>query len=304
LAAQYPDFASFNPNIGTTEEGRTLFGFHFTSKKGTNKPSIYFQCQIHAREWISGATCGYIINSLLSQYGKQDNITFLLDNVQFYVNPIQNPDGYVYTWSGDRLWRKNRGINSGSSCKGTDLNRNYNDHWGEGGSSSNPCSETYKGGSVNSEPETKASIEYFRSAAPVIGAIDWHSYSQLILRPYGWTRQNAPDEPQLKQLGDGISTAIRAVHGLHYISEKSIDLYVTTGTASDWFYGEDATNTNKGYRAAGYTIELRDTGRYGFVLPPSQIIPCGEENLEAVIYFVTELIKNPIHVKYTNSTSN
>lgn len=67
---------------------------------------------------------------------------------------------------------------------------------------------------------------------------------------------------------------------------RSIDLYITTGTASDWFYGDDASQTNKGFRAAGFTIELRDTGRYGFLLPPEQIIPTGEEITAAAIFFI------------------
>ena len=61
------------------------------------------------------------------------------------------------------------------------------------------------------------------------------------------------------------------VHGARYTSQKSIGLYPTSGTASDWFYGLEATEANRGYRAAGYTIELRDTGQYGFLLPPQQV---------------------------------
>lgn len=293
LAASYPTLAKFTPSIGTTLEGRALFGFTFTGRNGVNKPKIFFQCQIHAREWISGATCGYIINELLTGYGNNTEVTSILDAVEFVVNPIQNPDGYAYTWSGDRLWRKNRNPNGGA-CYGVDINRNYNDHWGQGGSSTSPCSDTYMGASAGSELETKASVAFFRSHAPIIGAIDWHSYSQLILRPYGWTRTNSPDEAQLKALGDGMAAAIEGVHGLEYTSQKSIDLYVTTGTASDWFYGDDATSTNDGYKAAGFTIELRDTGRYGFQLPPAQIIPTGEENFAAVIYFVKQILANPI----------
>lgn len=294
LANTYSDFATFIDSIGTTLEGRDQFAFTFTSSNGTAlKPKIFFQCQIHAREWISGATCGYVINELLSTYGSNDEVTAILDAVEFVVIPIQNPDGYAYTWSNDRLWRKNRNPNTGG-CAGVDLNRNYNDHWGQGGSSSSPCSDTYMGPSANSELEVQNAIAFFKANAPVIGGIDWHSYSQLILRPYGWTRNDSPDEAQLKALGDGMREAIREVHGVSYTSQKSIELYTTTGTASDWFYGEEATETNDGYRAAGFTIELRDTGRYGFELPAEQIIPTGEECFQAVLFFVSELVANPI----------
>ena len=86
----------------------------------------------------------------------------------------------------------------------------------------------------------------------------------------GWTSANSPDEEQLKALGDEMSADIFAVDGKTYTSQKSIQLYLTTGTASDWFYSDNA-NVNNEYRAAGYTIELRDTGEYGFELPPDQV---------------------------------
>jgi len=234
------------------------------------------------------------VNFLLENYETNANVTNLLDNLEFVIVPFTNPDGYAYTWSENRLWRKNREPNSGSSCIGTDLNRNYNSHWGEGGSSSNPCSDTYKGPEPNSAPETQNTIAYFKKNAPIIGAIDWHSYSQLILRPWGWTRNDSPDEQLLKSIGDGIRQAVLESGGVPYTSQKSIDLYTTTGTASDWFYDDEASATNLGFRAAGYTIELRDTGRYGFLLPPSEIIPNGEEMVPAVLYFAQRLLETPI----------
>ena len=86
----------------------------------------------------------------------------------------------------------------------------------------------------------------------------------------GWTLADCPDEAQLKELGDNMSDDIFGVHQKRYTSQKSIQLYMTTGTASDWFYSDDA-NSNNEYRAAGYTIELRDTGQNGFTLPPDEV---------------------------------
>lgn len=301
LAAQYPSLVTYIPTIGQSFEGRDQPGLRITSTRGGNKPSIYMQSQIHAREWISGATANYIVNELVTKYGSDANATSILDSVVLNFVPFTNPDGYDYTWTNDRLWRKNRNTNGGNLCRGVDVNRNYNSHWGEGGSSTSPCSETYMGAAPNSEPETKNTIGFFQQAAPVFGAIDWHSYSQLILRPYGWTRQDSPDETLLKSIGDGIRDVIFSVHGVSYTSQKSIDLYVTTGTASDWFYDDEATATNDGYRAAGFTIELRDTGRYGFELPPEQIIPTGEENYAAFVYFVSRVLASPISATRTTS---
>jgi len=295
LANTFDDLTTWNPSIGSSYQGRAQPALHITASNDPNRLRIYFQCQIHAREWISGAVCQYVVNHLLTNYGISPNVTFLLDTVEYVVVPFVNPDGYAYTWNGDRLWRKNRQPNSGSTCAGTDLNRNYNSHWGQGGSSTNPCSETYMGPTVSSAPEVRNTANYFKSQTTgIIGAIDFHSYGQLILRPWGYTSANSPDETFLKSVGDGMRAVILSNGGAVYTSQKSIQLYVTTGTASDWFYDTDATNSNKGYRAAGFTIELRDTGSYGFVLPPQFIIPNGQEIVHAVEYFSNRIIANPI----------
>jgi len=161
---------------------------------------------------------------------------------------------------------------------GVDLNRNWNDHWGiVPGCSKSPSSDTYCGPSAFSEPESSSVSNYLSSLSNVIGAIDFHSYSQLILRPYGWTTSNCPDEQSLKIIGEGVRYSISEVFGTDYENIKSIDLYITTGTASDWFYQEGIW--------ASYTIELRDTGKYGFVLPASQIIPNGEEIWDSMLYY-------------------
>jgi len=226
----------------------------------------------------------YIVHHLLSEYGKDDRVTKIVDEVEFTIVPMVNPDGYEYTWTTNRLWRKNRKRNNDGSY-GVDLNRNWDDHWGGAGSSSNPSSDTYHGTGPFSEPESKATSSYLAQLFPnVLAAIDFHSYSQLVLRPYGWTETLCPDNAALKKLGDGVRDAIYSVHKKDYISERSIDLYITTGTASDWFYQEGVWGA--------YTIELRDTGRYGFQLPPAEIIPTGQEIFHSMLYFVDHVLKN------------
>jgi len=173
--------------------------------------------------------------------------------------------------------------NNGNGIYGVDLNRNWDSHWGGQGSSSNPSSDTYHGLSAFSEPETSAISKYINSLGNIWGAIDFHSYSQLILRPYGWTNANCPDEVALRELGSGMSFEIRQVFQRNYVSQKSIDLYITTGTASDWFY-ETKANTPAVW--ASYTIELRDTGTYGFLLPADQIRPSGQEIYASMLYYL------------------
>jgi len=287
----------FTPSIGIeTHEGRVMPGVKITAAADPSSvPKFYWQCGIHAREWISGATCMYMAEKIVQQYGVDAEVTAILDNSELVIVPLANPDGYEFTWNNDRLWRKNRRDNGSTS--GVDCNRNYPDNWAQGGSSTIPSSDTYQGPSAASEPEVQNTLKFFKDNAPIIGAIDWHAYSQLVLRPYGWTQDSPPDEEYLKELGDGMRDVIRANSGKVYVSQKSIDLYVTTGTASDWFYGEDAISTNEGYKAAGFCIELRPENRFfgpGFVLPPDEIIPTGEENYDAMVYFMTKLISRPI----------
>jgi len=268
-------------------EGRDIPAIHLCASGFDNDTAqrIFFEGGQHAREWIGPAVVMYQIAKFLELYGKDAVITTLLDTVEFVIVPLSNPDGYEYSRTNERLWRKNRRKNSGGSF-GVDLNRNWNDHWGGDGSSGVPTSDTYRGTAAFSEPESLAISNYitkFDNNKNFLAAIDFHSYSQLVLRPYGWTTARCPDETALKIIGDGVSYEIARKSGLAYTSQRSIELYITTGTASDWYYQEGIW--------AAYTIELRDTGRYGFVLPPAQIIPCGEEILASMKYFCLTVLE-------------
>ncbi|KAF9585770.1 hypothetical protein BGW38_000818 [Lunasporangiospora selenospora] len=294
IADDFKDLVTYIPSIGKTVEGRDIFAIKINAKDkqgfAHEKPQIWWQGLQHAREWAGGSTVQYLTYHFLSKYGKDDLITDLLDRAEIIIVPIMNLDGYNYTWSNNRLWRKNRSENSFGSY-GVDLNRNWDDHFGEGGSSSLPWSETYRGPHAASEPEVQALQNFFSTHKRMVGAIDFHCFSQLILRPEGWTSKPAPHELEHKVLGDKMAELILGVHGKKYVSEPSYSLYKTTGAASDWFYGENATKANNGKRIYSYTIELRPSdsfgrGRSGFVLPPEEIIPLGEEIAQAVEFFV------------------
>jgi len=96
---------------------------------------------------------------------------------------------------------------------------------------------------------------------------------------------DCPDEARLKSLADDMAEVIRSTSGSVYISQKSSQLYTSTGTASDWYYSSDG-NVNNEFRAAAYTIELRDTGEYGFVLPPDLVLFGGSPRTVAKIWVV------------------
>jgi len=268
--------------IGTSHQGRPIRMVTFKLNTNANKASIFISGSMHAREWISAPTVQWIMEQLLDGYSNNDpDAMFLLQGLDFYFVPVINPDGLEYTKTNNRLWRKNRRQNS-ATVFGVDLNRNFDIEWGKGGSSTNPSSDTYMGPSVASEPETQAIQAAFDALSNPVGAIDYHSYSQLILRAWGYTTSNSPGEVINRQVGDAMRQAILANSGRSYTNQKSVQLYITTGSAGDYYY-------DRGYKKSAdmlaYTFELRDTGQYGFVLPPSQIIPTGQENWDAFKIF-------------------
>ncbi|KAI0244404.1 hypothetical protein L0F63_003033 [Massospora cicadina] len=287
LAKKHPTVVKFIPSIGKSAEGRNLSAIHITNSNHKQKKKVWFQSLIHAREWITAPTLQYVLNHLIN-HRESEPIKSLLDQVEIIAVPVVNPDGYSFTWTDQRLWRKNRRVVNGGV--GIDLNRNFPYKWGEAnGGSKNPKSETYQGPSPASEPEVKAILAYFQKQSPMLGAIDFHSYSQLILRPFGTTSENAPDESNLVELGNLMAADIAKVGGRRYVNEKSIELYPVSGSASDWFYGRE-------YKTYGYTVELSPTSNTynGFILPPSQIIPVGEDLIPAVIRFINYVLKNPL----------
>ncbi|KAJ3110427.1 hypothetical protein HDU96_006624 [Phlyctochytrium bullatum] len=307
LAEGFPELVTFVPSIGKTFLGEDIFALYVGSKVNeTVKPQLWFHSGDHAREWIGPATVQFFVHTLVTKYGKDAVATRTLDSAQLIVVPMMNIDGIKYTWGGSRLWRKNRRPIKKDifGSVGVDLNRNWPAHWGEGGSSTSPYSDVYMGPSAGSEPEVQVLMKFFTNDKHkrLVGGIDFHSYSQLVLRPYGWTEDPAPDETLLKKVGDGIRDKIKGVHGKKYTSQREVDLYTASGTASDWFYDEDVQKWLPDRRLYAYTIELRPSpeetwGNQGFILPPDQIIPTGEEIYEAVVYFIEQAVKTPLLVK-------
>lgn len=144
--------ASFPANseiytAGASVGGRALTGIHIWGSGGKgSKPAVVFHGNVHAREWITSKTTEYIAYTLLTKYASDAAIKAVVDKFDFYITPVVNPDGFVYSQTTDRLWRKNRQTVSGNSCVGRDINRNWPYQWSAtGGASTDPCSETYKG---------------------------------------------------------------------------------------------------------------------------------------------------------------
>ncbi len=296
LAADHPAMATTEV-IGASLEGRDMVALRVT---GPGDPSarvqvVYNACQ-HAREWVSPPTVIYAAEQLLTSYGDDTRVTDLMDRVEFVFVPVVNPDGYRYTWTNNRLWRKNR-RNNGGGVYGVDLNRNWGYMWGGDGSSGDPGSDIYRGTAPFSEPETSVLSGYVLGLPRAAAHIDFHSYSQLILRPWGYTDQDPPepDNSMFIALGQAMSDAIEAVHGRYYRSQRGIDLYVTSGSMNDWGYSEGLWS---------YTIELRpeEGSSYQFELPPGQILPTCEENFPAILE-LTEFVAYPVRFDFPNGTA-
>lgn len=278
LQSQYPQIAMLS-EIGTSVENRKIWALKISDNvaQEEDEAEVLFIGGHHAREWVSVDVPLLLAQHLLQNYQSDAGVKQLVDNGQIWIVPLLNPDGHQYTVTADRLWRKNR-RNNGDGSFGVDLNRNYSYEWGGPGSSGSTYSETYRGTEAFSEPETQA-IRDLAVQHNFVAMLSYHSYSQLVLYPWGYTYSPAPDEALMDQMANAISDSIRGVHGQTYVPEASSDLYLASGDATDWLYGER--------RSPSFTIELRPrSASPGFLLPDNQLLPTFEENLPAALYLI------------------
>jgi len=277
IASQYPSLAKL-VSLGTTYEGRTIWALKISEKAHLDRtvPRVLFCGEHHAREWISVEVPLRLADYIASNYASDPQLQKRLNQTELWIAPMVNPDGYVYSWSVDRWWRKNRRP-VGSGYYGVDLNRNYGYHWGGSGASPDPSDETYRGPSAFSEKETQA-LRDLMLARQFHASMSYHNYSQLVLWPWGYTTAPAPDASTLSSLGSQMASLICAVHGYYYTPEQAAQLYLTSGSSDDWFYGAEGV--------FAYTTEVRPLGYPYFELPPDQIVPTFEENLPAAMKII------------------
>lgn len=157
---------------------------------------------MHGCEWISPATVTFLLKQLTEDLNPENE--FLVEDLDWYILPVANPDSYEFSWSTDRLWSKTRSEYAGNFCTGTDMNRNFEYYWNDGGMSS--CSEAYHGPTFFSEVEAvsirdfalahKDQIKFFNTV---------QSYGQMILMPFGYTYDEKPDNyADLLELGNKV----------------------------------------------------------------------------------------------------
>jgi carboxypeptidase A2 len=259
-------------NIGSSYEGRTLKVLKMTGAPNgcQQKQTIWVDAGIHAREWISHSTNMYLIDRLIQEYDTDPFVKQMRDMYDWYFLPIVNPDGYSYTWTNDRMWRKTRQPVVGSTCLGTDANRNFDFQWMTTGASNQPCSETFAGPRPYSEPEAKALSDYMLTLNGTWTLfVSLHTYGQLWMSPWGYTQALPEDYAEMARVGRASVDTILGVSGRVYqMGNAAFILYESSGTSRDWAKGV----TRIPYV---YTIELRNTS--SFVLPATEIIPTGQE---------------------------
>ena len=250
--------------IGTTTQGREIVAVRITQKpkkggkRAKDRPAVLYQGTTHAREWISTE-----VTRRLMQYfaGNSTTARKLRRQRELWFVPVVNPDGYQYTFDHERLWRKNLRDNDGdeqiTNLDGVDINRNYPEHWGYDDEGSEPeiSSDTYRGPSAASEPETQASINLVRRIDPVL-TDSYHSYGPLLLYPEGWQVQTpARDLPVYLALSGNDEEP--AVEGTD--PDVSAELYTTNGEFTDWAHHEQdvlawTSELNEGCEGCGFVF--------------------------------------------------
>lgn len=301
LATAHPQLATWT-DVGDSWEKETpggAAGYDIYALKLTNsaipgpKPIFLLIAAIHAREYTTAELASRFAEALVAKYGIDPDVTWLLDYFEVHIMPQTNPDGRKLA-EGGQLWRKNTNNTDGCTTPGfwgTDLNRNSSFRWDNGGSSDFACDITYHGSSPASEPETQTIENYIRTifpdqrgpndndAAPANAQgvfISLHSYSELVLFPWGFTTAPAPNVNGLQTLGRKFG-----YYNGYQVCTGPACLYGTSGTTDDFAYGE--------LGVASYTIELGQNFFEQCNFFENTIIP---QNLPA-LYYAAKAARRP-----------
>lgn len=291
FAATYPSLARVMV-VGNSVEGRPIKVLKIGTNPAVNDPSkgdVVYVGLHHAREWISVEMALYLADELLAGYSTDAALQADMANLQIWIVPVVNPDGYQFTQTpANRFWRKNRHNNADGSF-GVDLNRNWGYQWGLlSGSSGTPAEETYHGSGPFSEAESIQLRNFVNGLTNFKSFVSYHSFSELYLRPWSYTTGNPPGETTLQSIVQRNISRIAAVHGHTY--DEDI-WYTSSGEATDYIWQEK--------RVAAFTPELRPSsgGLGGFDPPPSEIIPCCQENFAAARALIHDAATTGIWIK-------
>ncbi|XP_022823023.1 carboxypeptidase B-like isoform X1 [Spodoptera litura] len=274
LERDYPAICTVSV-IGKSVEGRDIKMLKISNSNADNS-GVWLDACIHPREWISVAVITYIADMLVKNF---HSLSSAITSKDWHIIPVLNPDGYEYTHTHERMWRKNR-ARYGGQCVGVDLNRNFSYGWGqingEEGSSDEPSHIFYRGPAPFSEPETVAVRDtILGSITPFKVFISFHSYFELIIFPWGNRQDPCPDYLHLLEGGTVMARAIHETSGKTYKVGNTKDLtYYACGTSIDWSYSIAKIPYS-------YMVELRSK-QHRFRLPKDQIMETCKEIWNAV----------------------
>jgi len=340
LVAEYPDRASL-VSLGHSAQGREMFAIRISKNHGlpegskdrvwlgqweedddeeqldpkvkrrtrSGTPGFVITGAQHAREWIASASALYVAHSLLANVSEPDSMTHLLDDFDFHIIPVPNPDGYVYTWDYDRFWYKNRMVvGPEEPCQGLDMNRNWGYAWSPSAPSfddlkkhrkskkpeesfpapvpADPCSHWYPGHRPFEAPEVNNIANYVTQTPRLEAFLDLRSYGQMLSTPFSYSCDILPkDAEDQLEAALGVVHAVKKKHSTSYTTGSLCDtLYAAPGNIVDWMYGSADVKYS-------YAAHLRDTGTYGYNLPPQWIRPVGEETATMVEYLASFIAK-------------
>ena len=309
IAKTYPHI-TWLKTIGYSHQGRPMLAMRLSKhhwkcgKHGHGhycghaygRPRVLFVATHHAREWVATQMAMRLIKYLTDNYHYDQRVTRLLNNTEIWVIPVANPDGYEYTFTNERLWRKNLRDNDGDGeitlADGVDLNRNFDSRWGldDEGSSGIPSDATYRGPDPNSEPETQALINFMHKMKFRF-AISYHTYGNLVLYPWGWQFKTPSfDDPIfLAQAGTDANPAIYdTLNDIGYDPGVGADLYITNGDFTDWSYSEAGVPS--------HTVEFTDGYDFRFPDDEAMVQTVFEDSLEFALS-VAESARNPSRPK-------
>ncbi|MEV7869385.1 M14 family metallopeptidase [Streptomyces sp. NPDC088124] len=261
--------------IGTSYQGRDIVAIKISDNVATdeNEPEVLFTHHQHAREHLTVEMALYLLKNLTSGYGTDSRVTDIVNNREIWIIPDLNPDGgeYDIATGSYRSWRKNRQPNSSAGAVGTDLNRNWAYRWGCcGGSSGSASSETYRGAAAESAPEVKVVADFVRSRVvgggqQIKAAIDFHTYSELVLWPFGYTTADTTTGMTADDRNAFATVGRKMAASNGYTPEQSSDLYITDGSIDDWLWGAQ--------KIFAYTFEMYPSSSSGGgFYPPDEVI--------------------------------
>jgi Zinc carboxypeptidase/FlgD Ig-like domain len=285
MRADYPQLVTAKQSLGLSHLGRDVWMVKISDNPETNEnePEMLYTSVTHAREPQGMMLLIYAMFYLLENYGTDPEATYLVNERELYFVPVVNPDGYVHNQTtnpnGGGMWRKNR-RNNGGGIFGVDLNRNYGYNWGinNEGSSGNPSSDTYRGPSAFSEPETQA-IRQFHQGRTIWTAFHYHTFGNYEIHPFGLTPTSLPPEPD-RSLYAFYGSEIAAMNGYDVGNTWATVGYAVNGDAVDWSYGEQVEKN----KIFAFTPEVGNQSD-GFWPPSSRIFPLAEENLGPNLYW-------------------